>query len=165
MKIGTSSKMVWIVFMTFVIAGSWVSQGIALTVAEITKDLTCSCGCNMVVSACEGTMECSPAKQITDQVAQLINKGQTKDEIIRYLVRTKGEQILAAPTKKGFNLTAWILPFLAIVIGGIGLFVFLSRCLSSGKIIADEPYFSGSDQGLEKKYSDQFEKELKAFEQ
>jgi cytochrome c-type biogenesis protein CcmH len=110
-------------------------------------------------------MECSPARQITDQVAQLINKGQTKDEIIRYLVRTKGERILAAPTKKGFNLTAWILPFLAIAFGGIGLFVFLSKCLSSGKIIADEPYLSDSDQGLEKKYSDQFERELKAFEQ
>jgi hypothetical protein len=72
MKIRKISKMVWIVFMTFVIAGSWVSRGVALTVAEITKDLTCDCGCNMVVSACEGTMECSPARQITDQVAQLI---------------------------------------------------------------------------------------------
>jgi cytochrome c-type biogenesis protein CcmH len=165
MKIRIISKTVWIVILTFVIAGSWVSRGVALTVTEITKDLTCSCGCNMVVSACEGTMECSPARQITDQVTQLVNNGQTKDEILRYLIRTKGEQILAAPTKKGFNLTAWILPFLAIVFGGIGLFVFLKKCLSSGKIIADAPYLSGSDQGLEKKYSDQFERELKAFEQ
>ena len=28
-----------------------------------------------------------------------------------------GEAVLAAPTKKGFNLTAWILPFLGLFIG------------------------------------------------
>ena len=29
-----------------------------------------------------------------------------------------GEVVLAAPTKKGFNLTAWVLPFVMLVVGG-----------------------------------------------
>jgi len=36
----------------------------------------------MIVSACEGSMECAPAKEITDQVAQMIERGQSKEEII-----------------------------------------------------------------------------------
>jgi cytochrome c-type biogenesis protein CcmH len=141
-----------------------VSPALALTVGEITKDLTCTCGCNMVVSACEGTMECDPAKQITDEAARLINEGRSKDEIIRYFVQTKGERILAAPTKKGFNLTAWILPFLAIVIGGLGLIAFLNKCLSTRKDTADGAEYLDKAPTTDKKYLDQFEKELKSFE-
>ena len=34
------------------------------------------------------------------------------------MMDTYGETLLAAPTKKGFNLTAWVTPFLAILVGG-----------------------------------------------
>ncbi len=136
----------------------------ALTAGEIAQGLTCTCGCNMLVSACEGSMECAPAKEITDQVAQMIETGQSKEEIIQYFVSTKGERILAAPTKKGFNLTAWILPFLAIILGGVAIYIFLDKCLASRKDSARESEYSDKRQIPEKKYCDLFEKELKDFE-
>jgi cytochrome c-type biogenesis protein CcmH len=156
--------MIWTAFIVAFFTAFWAPKAFALTASEITKDLTCTCGCNMVVSACEGSMECSPAKQITDQVAQMVNEGQSKEEIIQYFVKTKGERILAAPTKKGFNLTAWILPFFAIVLGAIGLYTFLNRCLSSRKNIESELKVSEKVSISEKKYFDQFEKELKSFD-
>lgn len=139
-------------------------KAFALTAGEITKGFTCTCGCNMLVSACEGSMECAPAKEITDQVAQMIETGQSKEEIIQYFVNTKGEQILAAPTKKGFNLTAWILPFLAIILGAGGIYLFIDKCLISGKDTDDESKDSDKKQVYEGKNLDLFKKELKDFE-
>lgn len=137
---------------------------LAVTASEITNGLACTCGCNMVVSACEGSMECSVAKQITDQVTQMVNEGQSKDEIIRSFVKKYGERILAAPTKKGFNLMAWIMPFLALMLGGGGLYLFLNRCLSSGKTHTEALGLVDEPQTLPQKYLDQFEKELSAFD-
>ncbi len=123
-----------IVFTIPVLSIFLASHAFALTVGEITKGCSCTCNCNMLVSACEGSMECSAAKQITVKVTQMVNAGQSKDEIISYFVETNGEKILAGPTQKGFNLTAWILLFLAIMLGGGGLYVFLNRRLSSKKM-------------------------------
>jgi cytochrome c-type biogenesis protein CcmH len=144
----------------------WVfsaSPAFSTTAGEITQALTCTCGCNMLVSACEGSMECTAAKQITDEVIQKLGEGQSKDEIIQYFVGSYGERILAAPTKKGFNLTAWILPFFAIALGGAGIYIFLNRCLASRKDIIDGFDFSEKKQTTDKKYLDQFEKELTDF--
>ncbi len=139
-------------------------KAFALTTGEITRGFTCTCGCNMLVSACEGSMECTPAKEITDQVTQMIDTGQSKEDIIQYFVSTKGESILAAPTKKGFNLTAWILPFLAIILGAGGIYIFIDKCLISGKDTAAESEYYNKKQVSEGKYLALFEKELKDFE-
>lgn len=164
MKSGQKAKNTLFFCIMAICASVWASPAMSLTVNEITKDLTCTCGCNMVVGACEGSMECGPAKEITDEVAQLVNSGKTKDEIIQYFVQTKGERILAAPTKRGFNLTAWLLPFFAIVLGGLSLFAFLNRCLSSEEKNSSAAEDVQSEQLFDQKYLDQFEKELKTFE-
>jgi cytochrome c-type biogenesis protein CcmH len=43
------------------------------------------------------------------------------DQIIKQYVDKYGETILSAPTKSGFNLSAWIMPFAALAIGGFGV--------------------------------------------
>lgn len=163
MKYTLKSKIGWIVFLSALFLLLTATNAFSITVGEITQALTCTCGCNMVVSACEGAMECSAAKQITDEVAQRLAEGQSKDEIIKYFVGVFGERILAAPTKQGFNLSAWILPFLAIVLGGAGIYVFLYKCLTSKKTATDESEFFDENQAPDKKYIDQLEKELADF--
>lgn len=135
-------------------------QALALTAGEITRGFTCPCGCNMLVSACE----CDTAKKITARVAQMIEKGQSKEEIIQSFVNTHGEKILAAPTKKGFNLTAWILPFLAIILRAGGIYIFIDKCLISRKATSDKSEYDNKTQAVEAKYLDLVEKELKDFE-
>jgi len=99
------------------------------------------------------------------KAAELIKKGQNRDEIIQHFVRTYGERILAAPTRKGFNLTAWILPFLAILLAAGGIYVFLDCCMSSKKEGSYKPTAGNNKHSEEdKKYLQQFEKELKAFD-
>jgi cytochrome c-type biogenesis protein CcmH len=85
-------------------------------VQEITSNLVCQCGCgNKTVSLCG----CGTADQVTRDVGKLLREGKTKDEIFAKYVGASGPAILATPPKKGFNLTAWVLPFLGILIASV----------------------------------------------
>ena len=54
-------------------------------------------------------------------ISARIAAGDSKSEIKDMLVAEYGPQILAAPPKKGFNLLAWLLPFVALFGGGLVL--------------------------------------------
>ncbi len=51
----------------------------------------------------------------------------SEPQIIQAFVAEYGQTVLSAPPKKGFNLTAWAIPFLGFVLGGTVLFSFLKR--------------------------------------
>jgi cytochrome c-type biogenesis protein CcmH len=60
-------------------------------------------------------------------IAARIAAGDTKSEIKAKLVAQFGEQVLAAPPKKGFNLLAWLLPVVGIVVAAAVLGVLAWR--------------------------------------
>ncbi len=117
----------------------------------------------MLVSACEGAMECGAADRIKAEVMERLKLGQSKGEIMGYFVGRYGEKILSAPTKKGFNLTAWALPFLALVTGGGALYLALKRWYSMGAEPKEEQKPIGRGK-VEEKYLERFEQELKEFD-
>lgn len=98
-----------------------------VTIGEIKKSLVCLCDCNMTVEACEGSMACQSAEQLTAEAQQYIDQGMSKEAVLATFIKKYGEHILAVPTKKGFNLTAWILPFAAIIAAGLGITAVLRR--------------------------------------
>jgi cytochrome c-type biogenesis protein CcmH/NrfF len=68
----------------------------------------------------------SPAAQQVERfISRRIAAGDTKSEIKRKLVADYGPQILASPSKHGFNLLAWALPLVGIL-GGAGILGFLA---------------------------------------
>ncbi len=140
------------------------ASGFSVTASEITRGLACTCGCNMVVAACEGSMECGAAAQITRQVEQMVEEGRTKQEILQYFVNKYGETILAAPTKEGFNFLAWILPFMALALGVGGIYVFIDRALKSRIAIDESAEPRENTPEADKKYYDQIKDELDEFE-
>ncbi len=96
-------------------------------VGEIKKSLVCLCDCNMTVEACEGSMACQSAEKLTGEAAGYIEQGMNQEAVLATFIKKYGEHILAAPTKRGFNLTAWVLPFAAIIVAGLGIIVVLRR--------------------------------------
>ena len=68
-----------------------------------------------------------PRSLITERWRQ----GQTPDEIIEYFVATYGEKVLAAPTKSGFNIVAWVTPFVVLIVGTAAVFL-VARTWSAG---------------------------------
>jgi cytochrome c-type biogenesis protein CcmH len=85
--------------------------------------LMCYCGCaDLTIRTCS----CGTAARVKDDIARRLAAGATVDQVIEAYVAQHGEQIRSAPTKQGFNLLAWVVPFAAILAAG-GLIVALVR--------------------------------------
>lgn len=65
------------------------------------------------------------SEQLRQLIRQKVAQGESKSSIMRYFVDMHGEEILAAPPKKGFALAAWLLP-LFVILNGAGLIVVLT---------------------------------------
>jgi cytochrome c-type biogenesis protein CcmH len=85
---------------------------------------------DLMSPACPGRtlLNCtsSQAEQWRELIRQKLAQGESKEQILQYFVDISGEGILAAPPKRGFALTAWLLP-LFVVVNGAGLIVVLTR--------------------------------------
>lgn len=111
-------------------------------VSEIKQSLICMCECGMTVEACEGAMDCSSAAQITATIEKMVAEGKSKDTILAAFIEAYGEKVLAAPTKKGFNLTAWVLPFVAIFAAALVIYLTLGRWVRRRETRVKEEYAS-----------------------
>ena len=87
--------------------------------ADLENALMCKCDdkCGKVLINCT----CDTSKETRKTLKAKLESGLTVEQIVQQYVDKYGETILSAPTKKGFNLSAWIMPFAAPVIGGLGV--------------------------------------------
>ena len=71
--------------------------------------------------------ESPQANRERDLIRDLIAQGLTKEEIKDRLVAEFGSEVLATPSTDGFDITAWLVPGLAVVVAAIAIFVGLRR--------------------------------------
>jgi cytochrome c-type biogenesis protein CcmH len=102
------------------------------TVSEISGELVCQCGCTLILNSCNHS-ECGSMEAMTASIEQQIAQGRSKGQIIQSFVDIYGEAVLSSPPKRGFNLTAWILPFGALLIGGVIVYTALRVWVRQGK--------------------------------
>ena len=98
------------------------------------------------------------AKQMRALVREKLAQGESEEEIRDFFVDRYGISVLAEPPKGGFNLMVWIVPPLALLGGGVALFLVVremrrgSSSLSQGSEELDEkalePYLSLVDEEL-----------------
>jgi cytochrome c-type biogenesis protein CcmH len=131
----------------------------ALTVNDVAQELICNCGCNKVLTEC--------GMQYADQLREIIKtklrEGWDKPRIVQFMVQNYGEQILAAPTKEGFNLTAWVTPFLALF-AGAGIVGLVIRRWAGQASPSASDLDAAHKEYLERKHGARLEEELKRFE-
>lgn len=80
---------------------------------EVEESLTCQCGCGLTVHSCNH-VTCDSALPLRAEIRGLIDKGQSKEEIVKAFADKYGEKILSSPTTTGFNLLAWVTPFVVV---------------------------------------------------
>lgn len=133
----------------------------ALSVDDVAGELICNCGCGKLLDVCE----MKTANDMKKLIQEKIDAGWSKERIIEYFIRMYGEKILAAPTKRGFNLTAWITPFLAIAIGGLVISLIIIKWVRGRrKTAGGNKLESKIEKGVKSKYREKLEKELKEFD-
>jgi len=93
-----------------------VAARAGVTTKEIEEALTCQCGCGLTVHSCNH-LQCGSGIPLKQEVRTLVSQGLARDEILLHFRDTYGEKILSAPVPEGFNLSAWILPFVVIGVG------------------------------------------------
>ena len=77
-----------------------------------------------------GDHDSEAAIQVKAQISQLIGEGKTREEILDMYVAIYGEQILAQPRARGFNLLAYIMPPTFLLVGGLLLIYFINQIKS-----------------------------------
>ncbi|WP_059171096.1 cytochrome c-type biogenesis protein [Bacillus sp. FJAT-27445] len=92
----------------------------------VASQFSCTCGCGQDHFECDPNT-CNLTVEFKKDLVDMMNKGMDKDEIRKYYIGIYGEEILTAPEKEGFSLTAWVLPFVALGGAGTALFFVIRK--------------------------------------
>lgn len=108
------------------------------------------------------------AEQWRELIRQKLGEGESKEQILQYFIGMRGEEILAAPPKRGFALTVWLFP-LFVIVNGAGLIVVLTykwvrkRPVGTGNMSGSAPAASPRDSASADPYRDRLRRELEDF--
>ncbi len=95
------------------------------------------------------------AEDMQRKVREMVAAGASDREILDWFEARYGPYILLTPPARGFNLVAWLLPFLVVLAGGAGVALAARRWKRRGPPSppppdpADSPYASRLDRELE----------------
>ena len=97
-----------ILALTFMGAGDTAARFSALG-----HGMICACGCNQILLECNH-VGCQYSDRMRGELQHMLDKGMGDEAIVQEFVLKYGNTILAAPTTSGFNLVAWVVPFLVL---------------------------------------------------
>ena len=109
----------------FALLGTGPSRSADARFNELGHKLMCKCGCNQILLECNH-VGCAYSTQMRDELMAALTRGSSgpgsstpdSDELVlQSFVQKYGATVLAAPTTSGFNIVAWIIPFVALVLG------------------------------------------------
>jgi len=90
---------------------------------DIESHLFCQDDCGMIVSGCDN----ATAQYMREIIIEKLQEGYTKQEVLDHFVGIYGEQVLTAPPAKGFNLVAWVTPFVFVIGGGLTIYLVVDK--------------------------------------
>lgn len=86
---------------------------------DLGHRLMCACGCRQVLLECNH-VGCTYSDRMRDELMAALQRGDNDSLTLQSFVQKYGPTVLAAPSQEGFNRVAWIMPYLALVLGIIG---------------------------------------------
>lgn len=140
------------------------AQQVALaeeTVSDVSERVMCMCGCGSLLGNCLHP-ECGSSESMTAYITDALARGESGDSIVAFFVSQYGEEVLSTPPKRGFNLLAWIMPVVALLLGGGIVYLVLTRWVRHGdrEAAQDSPQDAGQQ---DEAYRERLEKELSSF--
>ena len=153
--------------LTVLIALMWVSigqvsiAGAGAVLQDLENQLMCKCDdkCGKVLINCT----CSTSDKTRAKFSKMLESGITVEQIVKMQVDEYGETVLSAPSKFGFNLTAWMTPFVALIAGGFGVRKVLHSWVGK-KRDSDSVETPVAEAKISEKYSKRLKDELDGIE-
>lgn len=91
---------------------------------KIEASLMCTDGCGMYLPTCDN----DTAQKMRAEIRSQLEAGASEKEVYAYMVSLYGPEVMAAPPKdNALNISAWVLPFLLILAGGLVIYLVLDR--------------------------------------
>ncbi len=78
--------------------------------------MMCVCGCGQILLECNH-VGCQYSDRMRTELVAALERGDNDDLITQAFIQKYGTTVIAAPSTSGFNRVAWIMPFLALVLG------------------------------------------------
>lgn len=92
---------------------------------ELGHQMMCICGCGQILLECNH-VGCPSSDGMRNELMTAVSRGDSDSLVEQSFVQKYGPTVLAAPTGKGFDRTAWIVPFVALGLG-FGVVVLVIR--------------------------------------
>ncbi len=83
---------------------------------EIGHRMMCICGCNQILLECNH-VGCPASDGMRNELLAAVTRGDSDSLVEQSFVQKYGPTVLAAPTTKGFDRAAYIMPFAALILG------------------------------------------------
>src|SRR5208282_4901096 len=83
---------------------------------EIGHQMMCICGCNQILLECNH-VGCPASDGMRNELMASLTRGDSDSLVEQGFVQKYGPTVLAAPTTKGFDRAAYIIPFAALFFG------------------------------------------------
>jgi len=110
------------------------------TLKSVGQKVYCTCGCVTTLEHCpHPPAECSRRAEMEALVLKDIDAGKDEQAILQDFVDRYGVPVLAAPPAKGFDLTAWILPGVGLIVGLVVVIVIVRRMRRPSAETAETP--------------------------
>jgi cytochrome c-type biogenesis protein CcmH len=84
--------------------------------SQLGHKLMCVCGCNQVLLECNH-VGCPLSDGMRGELVAAMARPDSDDLVLQAFVQKYGPTVLLAPTTTGFNRVAWVMPYLALVLG------------------------------------------------
>ena len=84
--------------------------------SEIGHQLMCICSCGQILLECNH-VGCPDSDGMRNELMAAVTRGDSDSLVQQSFVQKYGPTVLAAPTTRGFDRTAWIFPMVAFAVG------------------------------------------------
>ena len=93
---------------------------------DLGHRMMCTCGCNQVLLECNH-VGCTASDKMRDELQNALNARLGDQQVLDQFVQKYGATVLNAPTTKGFNLVAWVMPFAALLLATWFTVIFIRK--------------------------------------
>jgi cytochrome c-type biogenesis protein CcmH len=109
---------------------------------DLGHKMMCTCSCGQVLLECNH-VGCTVSGGMREELANGIASGQNDSLILQSFVQRYGATVLSAPTKEGFDLVAWIMPFAVSALALIGTILLVRNWAKNQPTLAAQAMASG----------------------
>ena len=128
-------------------------------VRRVGERLACKCGCGNTVASCQ-MLHCHYSDPAREKIISMVKAGKSDDVIVKSFVDQEGLSALATPPAEGFNLLAWVMPWIAVAIGLAAIAWFIKRYRPKAAVETAPPV----DEEMLARYRDRIDKDMAKLE-